>query len=123
MRAGDAWSAAGWAQYRWTPTARLSITPGVRFEHWQLFDQSKASPWLLTEFEVRPGTRLRFGAGMQHQSATLDHVDLTCCPANSSCRASATTIEAGIEQRFGSAWRLNLAVYHRRDDDVHAGGR
>ena len=113
---GNAWSGAGWAHYRWTPSARVSITPGVRFEHWQLFDQSKASPWLLTEFEARPGTRLRFGAGIQHQSATLDHA-VYVQPNQQLVPENATTIEAGIEQRFRSAWRVNLAVYHRRDED------
>ncbi len=113
---GDMWSAASWAHYRWTPTARLSITPGVRFEHWELYDQSKASPWLLTEFEVRPRTRLRFSAGKQHQSATLDQ-SIYVLPGQQLVPASATTIEAGIEQRFGTAWRLNFAAYHRRDED------
>ena len=112
----NAWSAAGWAQYRWTPNARVSITPGVRFEHWQLFDQSKASPWLLSELEVRPGTRVRFSAGIQHQAATLEQ-SLFVLPNQQLVPASAATIEAGVEQRFGSAWRLNLAAYHRRDQD------
>jgi hypothetical protein len=114
---GDAWSAAGWAQYRWTPSRRLSIIPGVRVEHWELFDQSKASPWLLTEFEVREGTRLRFGAGVQHQAATLDNAIFTV-PGQQLVPGRAATIEGGIEQRFGSVWRLNVAAYHRRDDDL-----
>ena len=32
---GDARSGAGWVQYRWTPAARFSVTPGVRVEHWR----------------------------------------------------------------------------------------
>jgi hypothetical protein len=113
----DAWSAAGWAQYRWTPSRRLSIIPGVRVEHWQLFDQSKASPWLLTEFEVREGTRLRFGAGLQHQAATLDNAIFTL-PGQELVPQRAATIEAGIEHRFGSVWRFNLSAYRRQDDDL-----
>lgn len=111
----DAWSAAGWAQYRWTPSARVSIAPGVRFEHWQLFDQSKASPWLLSELEVRPGLRVRFGGGVQHQSATIDQ-SIFVLPGQELVPESAATIEAGIEQRIGSAWRLNVAGYRRRDE-------
>ena len=111
---GDAWSAAGWAQYRWTPTARVSVTPGVRLEHWQLFDQTKASPWLLTEFEVRPGTRVRAGGAVQHQSATIDHAIFT--PAGQALVPQrAATLEAGIEQRIGAAVRVSLAGYHRRE--------
>jgi len=114
---GDASSAAGWAQYHWTPTARLSITPGVRLEHWQLYDQTKASPWLLTEFEVRAGTRVRVGAGIQHQSASIDN-SFFVLPGQELVPQRAATIEAGIEQRIGSALRLNLVAYHRREDDV-----
>jgi hypothetical protein len=112
----DAWSAAGWAQYRWTPSTRVSITPGVRLEHWQLFDQTKASPWLLTEFEVRAGTRLRFGAGVQHQSATIDNA-MFVLPGEELVPQRGTGIELGLEQRIGAAWRVNLAGYHRRDAD------
>ena len=113
----DTWSAAGWAYYRWTPSARVTVSPGVRFEHWQLFDQAKASPWLLTEVEVRTGTRLRFGGGIQHQAATLDNSFFTL-PGAVLVPQRAATIEAGVEQRIGSAWRFNTTVYHRRDDDL-----
>jgi hypothetical protein len=112
----DAWSAGGWAQYRWTPNTRFSITPGVRLEHWQLYDQTKASPWLLTEYELRPDTRVRFGAGIQHQSATIDH-SLYTLPDTPLVPERAATIEASIEQRFGPAWRVTLSGYHRGDDD------
>ena len=112
---GDTWSAAGWAQYRWTPSPRLSITPGVRFEHWQLYDQSKASPWLLTDFEVRSGTHLRVSGGIQHQSPTLDNWIFSLGQPMVPERSA--TVEAGLEQRIGSSWRVNLSAYHRKDDD------
>ena len=112
---GDAWSAAGWAQYRWTPHTRISITPGVRFEHWELFDQSKASPWLLTDFEVRPGTHARVSGGIQHQAATIDN-SMFVLAGQQLVPQQAKTIEAGIEQQLGAAMRLNLSVYHRRED-------
>jgi outer membrane receptor for ferrienterochelin and colicin len=113
---GDAWSAAGWAQYRWTPNTRLSITPGARLEHWQLFDQTRASPWVLTEVEVREGTRVRLGAGVQYQSATIDN-SMFVLPGQQLVPQRGTTVEVGIEQRIGAAWRINLAAYHRRDAD------
>ncbi|MBY0494745.1 MAG: TonB-dependent receptor [Cyanobacteria bacterium] len=112
---GDAWSAAGWGHYRWTPSARFAVTPGVRVEHWQLYDQTKASPWLLTDYEVREGTKIRFGAGIQHQSPTLDNA-LFVPAGRQLVPQRATTIEAGIEQRLGASIRVNLAAYHRRED-------
>jgi len=114
---GDSWSAAGWAQYRWSPSPRVSITPGIRFEHWQLYDQSKASPWLLTDVEVRSGMRLRFGGGIQHQSSTFDN-SLFTKPDQQLKPMRSATIEAGIEQRIGSSWRANVSAYRRRDDDL-----
>lgn len=110
----DTSSAAGWLHYRWTPGARLSIAPGARYEHWQLFDQSRLSPWLLTEYEVRSGTRLRASAGVQHQSATLDQSFFTRA-GDTLEPERAATVELGVEQRLGTAWRLNVAGYRRRD--------
>jgi outer membrane receptor protein involved in Fe transport len=116
----DAWSAAGWAHYRWTPSTRFSITNGARFEHWQLFDQSRVSPWLLSEFEARPGLHLRLGAGIQYQSASLDNAQFVL-PGDELKPQRAATIELGIEQRFGDALRLNLSGYHRDEkDDLRA---
>jgi hypothetical protein len=112
----DTWSTAGWAHYRWTPSARLSITPGVRLEHWQLFDQTKASPWLLTDYEIREGTRVRLSAGVQHQAATLENA-MFVLPGQQLVAQRATTVEAGIEQRIGSSVRINFAAYHRREAD------
>src|SRR5262245_29291847 len=114
--ARDTASAAGWAQYRWTPSPRLTVTPGVRFEHWQLYDQSKASPWLLMEYEVAPGTRVRASGAIQHQSPTIDYA-IFALPGTTLVPERAAMIEAGIERRFGSSWRVNVAGYHRRDAD------
>jgi hypothetical protein len=110
------WSAAGWTQYRWTPNARLSIAPGIRAERWDLIDAAKASPWLLAEYELRPGLRTRFGAGVQYQAPTIDQTmfvleNVQLVPER------ARTIEAGLEQRLGGAWRVSGSVYQRHDSD------
>ena len=111
-----AWSGAGWAQYRWTPSARFSVTPGVRVERWGLIDQAKASPWLLTEFAIGRGLRARFGGGIQHQAPTIDQAIYNSTQARQ-VPERARTVEAGLEQRLGSAWRFAASVYHRQDDD------
>lgn len=114
--ARDAWSAAGWAQYRWTPSSRISITPGARVEHWQQYDRTKTSPWLLTDFEIRSGTHFKLSGGIQHQSPTIDNAIFTL--ANTRLVPErAATVEAGVEQRIGSSWKINLSAYRRRDDD------
>ena len=109
-------SQAAWAQYRWTPATRLVLTPGVRVEHWGLIGQTEASPWLLSEWELRPGTRVKFGAGLQRQAPTIDHTFYTL-PDTQLVPARALTIEGGLEHRFASNWRVAGTVYHRQDED------
>jgi outer membrane receptor for ferrienterochelin and colicin len=60
---------------------------------------------------------VRLGAGIQHQSASIDN-SFFVLPGQELVPQRAATIEAGIEQRIGSALRLNLVAYHRREEDV-----
>lgn len=113
---GDEWSAAGWAHYRWTPSPRVSLTPGARIEYWELPDRSKVSPWLLTEYQLRGRTTLRLGGGVQHQAAPIDHA-MFALRGDVLVPERSATVEAGLEQRLGEAWRVNLSAYRRHDDD------
>lgn len=110
------WTAAGWTQYRWTPNARLAISPGVRLERWDLVAQTKASPWVLTEYEIRPGLRARLSAGVQYQPPSIDQ-SLFVLPDTRLVPERARTIEGGLEQRIGDTVRLYGSVYHRRDSN------
>lgn len=113
---GEAWSTAAWGQYRWTPSARFSITPGVRIERWGLIDQTKASPWLLTDIRISSTLRARAGASIQHQAPGLDHT-FFLLPGTQLRPERAVSMEGGLEQRIGPAWRLAAAMYRRDDDD------
>ena len=72
----------------------------MRVEHWGLIDQTEASPWLLSEWELRPDTRVKFGAGLQRQAPTIDHTFYTQ-PGDELVPERALTIEGGLEHRFG----------------------
>jgi hypothetical protein len=111
-----AWSAAAWGQYRWTPTPRFSITPGARLNHFDLVDATLASPWVLSELEIAAGLRARIGAGVQYQAPSIDQ-SLFVADGTTLTPERALSVEAGLEQRLGTAWRLSGAVYHRSDDD------
>jgi hypothetical protein len=111
------WSAAAFAQYRWTPSARFAVTPGVRVERWDLIGAAKASPWLLTEYELGAGYRARLGASIQHQSPTLDQ-GLSTLPETQLVPERSATMEAGIERRIGPAVRASVSAYYRRDTDL-----
>ena len=112
-----AWSSAAYAQYRWTPSMRFAVTPGVRVERWNLIDSAKASPWLLSEYELTPGLRARFGAGIQRQSPGLDHA-LQIVEGTRLVPERSATAEAGLERRIGAAWRASVSAYYRRDTDL-----
>ena len=112
----DTWSAAAWLQHRWMPSPRIAITPGLRAERWDLFQQSAVSPWLLFDVEVRDGTHLRAGGSLQHQAATLDHAMQVLAGATLTPERAAI-VEGGVEQRVGGSMRVQLSAYHRRDSD------
>jgi outer membrane receptor for ferrienterochelin and colicin len=102
---------AAFVSYRWTPSPALVIGPGVRLE-----SDMKASPWLLGEYELRPGTRVRGGAGVQQQRPTVDHA-LLARPGATLLPERATTLEVGVEQQFRGTWRASVNVFHREDRD------
>jgi len=112
----DARSAAAWGQYRWVPSARFSLTPGARLDRWDLIRATAVSPWLISEVEVRPGTRARAGAGLQHQAPSIDQA-LVAAGGTTLDAERAFALEAGLEQRIGVAWRLAGTAYHRQDRD------
>jgi outer membrane receptor protein involved in Fe transport len=88
----------------------------VRADTWDLVDTTKVSPWVLTEYQVRSGLRARFGAGVQYQPPTIDQ-SLFVLDGVRLTPERARTVEAGLEQRIGDAWRLSGSVYDRRDTD------
>ena len=88
----------------------------MRAQRWDLVDATKASPWLLAEYELRPALRARFGAGVQYQAPTIDQS--LVLDGTQLVPERARTIEGGLEQRIGEAWRLSGSVYHRRDTDL-----
>jgi hypothetical protein len=103
--------AAAFVSYRWTPTPSLVIGPGTRIE-----TDMAPSPWLLAEWQFRPGTRIRGGAGVQHQRAGVDQ-QLLARPGTTVRPERATAFEIGVEQQFRGTWRANVNVFHREDRD------
>ncbi|HXG88875.1 MAG TPA: carboxypeptidase-like regulatory domain-containing protein [Vicinamibacterales bacterium] len=109
-------SQAGWLSYRWTPTARFSVSPGVRVERWQLLNQTAASPWMLAELQLAEATKLRGGVSMQRQAPGLDESLLA--RAGDTLRAErARVVDIGLEQRVGESWRVSATSYQRAESD------
>lgn len=85
-------------------------------EHWNLIDRTEASPWMLADWEVASGTRVRVSAGLQQQAPTIDQALFSHQDPHLATE-KATTVEAGLERRFGPAWRLSGSIYRRHERD------
>nr|MBA3271908.1 TonB-dependent receptor [Acidobacteriota bacterium] len=106
---------AAWLSYRWTPIAGITVTPGVRMEHWRVVDETDASPWILAEWQLAPATRLRGGVAIQRQAPGLD--ETLVAQRARLVPERARIVDLGIEQRFAEAWRLSVTGYHRAERD------
>ena len=62
----DMTMASVYAQARWSPSARFTVTPGARVDGSSSFD-STASPWVLADVKLGSSFTLRGGAGIHHQ--------------------------------------------------------
>lgn len=104
-------SGAGYVSYRWSPTPAIVIGPGARVE-----SDTQVSPWLLGEYQLQSGTRVRAGASVQRQRPTVDQ--RLFAPAATPLRPEeAATFELGIDQHFRGTWRASVNVYRREDRD------
>jgi TonB dependent receptor-like, beta-barrel/Carboxypeptidase regulatory-like domain len=114
---------AAWLHYRWLPTGNVLISPGARVDRFGLVGKTTVSPWVLAELEIKPGTRLRIGAGRQHQPPTFDQtlrpapgVVLTALPPPVRPEQS-TGLDVGLDRRVTDAWRVTMTGYVR--DERH----
>jgi outer membrane receptor for ferrienterochelin and colicin len=81
------------------------------------------SPWVLAEVEIKPGTRLRVGAGRQHQAPAFDQ---TLRPAPGVVEGNlpppvspeqSTSLDIGVDRRISDVWRVSLTGYARDEQD------
>ena len=115
--AHSTWSSqAAWLSYRWTPSPRVTVSPGVRVEHWESVKQTEASPWLLAEWQLARDTRLRGGVAVQRQSPSFDE-RLFALEDDRLVAERARIVDVGVEQRFTDTWRGLATVYHRSESE------
>ncbi len=107
-------NAAGYLAYRWTPSADFVLAPGARLERFELVHATTTSPWLLAEWQLMPGLRLRGGAGIQHQSPSFDQT-LFAHAGDALAPERATSVDLSLEQRVRDTWRMSVTAYHRQD--------
>jgi hypothetical protein len=109
-------SAASWVHTRWTLSPRVIVSPGVRFDAWEITGTTAASPWLLAEWQMGRQTRLRGGVAVQRQAPFLEQDTRATLDAPLSVER-ARAFDLGVERRFGDLWRANIGVYQRKEND------
>jgi hypothetical protein len=107
----------GFLSARWTMSSAFTLAPGVRTDRWGLTGQSTASPWLQSEWRVSPTLRVRASAGRYVQFADFENV-LGISGGADLRPERAAQVDAGIEQRFGGAFRWSLTFYDREERDM-----
>jgi hypothetical protein len=109
-------NAAAYVGYRWTPSPSIVIAPGARLERFDLVDNTKASPWLVAEWQLLDGLRLRGGAAIQYQTPGFD--EMLLAPAGNTLKPErATTADLALERRVRDVWRVSVTAYQRKDRD------
>jgi hypothetical protein len=106
-----------YVQARWTPTARFSLTPGARIDHWSLTGATTASPWMQGEVKLTNTLKVRGGAGIHRQFPTFDEADgYRAGAVLTSERAYHADI--GLEQTLGTSARWQVTFYNREERDL-----
>jgi hypothetical protein len=112
---GTTTSGYGYAQATWRATSRLSLTPGVRVDHYGLTGETLVSPRFAARYSVRPDIALTFAAGVFRQPPALFVVSLT--PANRSLGSQRSThVIAGVEWLAREDIRVRVEAYRKTYD-------
>jgi len=113
----NAWRGGAYALLQWTPRSSVTVSPGVRGDHSGVNGRSSGSPWLQTEWRVRPASIIRASAGRYVQLPDFDRV--YGAAGNPAARPErARQFDVGVEQRFGRAWRATVTGYDREERDM-----
>jgi hypothetical protein len=108
---------SAYAQLRWSPAARVTLTPGARVDRWSLTRDAGVSPWLQGEVRLSGSFKLRAGGGVYRQFPGFDQsVGFLAAPNARAERAYHTDV--GVEQTFGEAARWQVTLYNREERDV-----
>ncbi len=117
MRLSTKATAYGYGQLTWRPTARFSVTPGVRIDHYGVTNQTLVSPRISARFSASNTIALTFAAGIYRQTSGLYTMALTS--ANRDLKAqSAIHIVGGIEWLALEDLRVRAEVFSKKYDDL-----
>ncbi|HEX7778261.1 MAG TPA: TonB-dependent receptor [Vicinamibacterales bacterium] len=107
---------SAYGQFVWSPVPALTVTPGVRIDHWSLTSDTAGSPWVQASFRMSKSVTVRGGGGIYRQFPEIFAV--TGPAGNRDLRPErAYHADVGLEQTFGSA-RWQVTFFNREERDV-----
>ncbi|MFH1865015.1 MAG: TonB-dependent receptor, partial [Candidatus Eisenbacteria bacterium] len=107
-----AYKAGSYLQATLRPFSRLSLTPGVRFDYYDLTDESNLSPRIGLALSLTDRTTLNAAFGHYYQTAAPWQVALH--PSNTSLRSSGSVhYVAGLEHLLSSNTQISIEAYHK----------
>lgn len=110
-------SGYGHVQAMWQATPRLSITPGVRLDHYGLTGETVASPRIAAKLVIAPRVSATFAAGIYRQPPGIFVLSLT--PANRGLKTqTAAHYIGGVEWLAREDIRVRFEAYHKKYDDL-----
>lgn len=113
----DATRQGAYARLRFDAGSRLALSPGARFDHWGLTNQTTSSPWIQSELTLPGRTVVRAGWGVYQQFADFEEaVGALAGPRLAPERS--IHADLSVEHRISPSTRVQVTLYHRDDDNV-----
>ena len=114
---GDAARYGGYARARIEAGRHVVLGPGARVDYSGLTRQTTGSPWIQAEAVLPARTTLRAGAGVYRQFPDFQHV-IGAFAGTDLPPERSIHFDLSVEHRVSPSVRAQIAVYHRRDEDV-----
>ena len=114
---GDAARYGGYARARIEAGRHVVLGPGARVDYSGLTRQTTGSPWIQAEAVLPARMTLRAGAGVYRQFPDFQHV-IGAFAGTDLPPERSIHFDLSVEHRVSPSVRAQIAVYHRRDEDV-----
>jgi len=122
---GSAWLRSGYAHFKWNPTPRLTIAPGLRVADSTLVHRPPprraVGRWILGEWSFRSVWTLHGSTGVSHQFPEFEHLFGVASTVASTAPLRperATHIDIGIERRLSKSVRLQATIFNREEREI-----
>lgn len=110
-------SAYTYAQLNWNVTPKLSVTPGVRLDHYGLTGEDFASPRIGTRYGLTSKVAITFAAGLYRQPPGLFELSLT--PGNRNLKTQTSThVIGGVDWLARDDVRVRFELYRKSYEDL-----